>query len=225
MQDVRPCDGCGTDVQRTRPTGAIRRFCSDACKPRCSVEGCDSPVRKRGWCASHYAQSRHTGRAPVPFSRKWAAAKPCLVCGEPPSYGYREFCGGTCRALWVFHRGAVPTEKPCLGCGEAIDLTARGKKGQRIHSVIVFCRRCKSEYGKYALTTRQLAERDGTNCGICGHAVDMDLRRGDPDGIFCASVDHVIARAHGGTHDPENLQLAHLWCNMVKSDRVVAGAA
>jgi len=29
-------------------------------------------------------------------------------------------------------------------------------------------------------------------------------------------VDHVIARQHGGTDDPENLALACLWCNLFK---------
>lgn len=44
----------------------------------------------------------------------------------------------------------------------------------------------------------------------------MDAHRPDP---LCPSVDHIIARANGGTNDPANLQLAHLWCNQVKSDR------
>lgn len=223
-QTSRPCDGCGTAVPRTSPTAPIPRYCGDDCKPRCSVEGCDGARRKRGWCGSHYVMWRAKGYV-EPFGRKWAEPVPCKVCGSPPAYGYREFCGGTCKALWVFYDGNVPTEKPCLGCGVAIDLTARGRKGQRIHSVIVFCKRCKGEFNKYALTTQQLAERDGTDCGICGEPVDMDLRRYAPGGLMCASVDHVLPRARGGTHDPENLQLAHLRCNMVKSDRVASSVA
>ncbi|WP_354596069.1 HNH endonuclease signature motif containing protein [Streptomyces sp. JL1001] len=45
----------------------------------------------------------------------------------------------------------------------------------------------------------------------------MSLRRSD-DAKWCASVDHVVPRALGGTHEPSNLQLAHLYCNQVKSD-------
>ncbi len=68
------------------------------------------------------------------------------------------------------------------------------------------------------MTVAELAERDGTLCTICGDEVDMTLRR--KDSVFCASIDHRIPRALGGTDDPENLALAHFWCNAVKSDRV-----
>jgi len=39
-----------------------------------------------------------------------------------------------------------------------------------------------------------------------------------PD-LFRASVDHIVPYAIGGSHEPDNLQLAHLWCNLVKSKR------
>lgn len=37
----------------------------------CSVAGCESPSRKCGWCAAHYAQQYRTGREPEPFRYKW----------------------------------------------------------------------------------------------------------------------------------------------------------
>lgn len=216
-QQSRPCDGCGAPVARTRPTGTIPRFCGDDCKPRCAVDGCNGPVRKRGWCAGHYTQQRVTGMAPQPFKHKWASPIPCKVCGGAPGYGYREFCGGTCWALWKFYDGDVPIHRACVSCGVDIDLRIRGKGGQRIHAVIKFCRRCKQDYDKYKLTAAQLAERDGTDCGICGEPVDMTLRRSES--LMCASVDHILPRSLGGSHEPDNLQLAHLYCNHVKSDR------
>lgn len=42
----------------------------------CSVDGCESPSRRRGWCASHYAQARRTGGEPTPFLWKWGQAEP-----------------------------------------------------------------------------------------------------------------------------------------------------
>ena len=37
------------------------------------------------------------------------------------------------------------------------------------------------------------------------------------DAPFLAfQIDHVIARQHGGTDDPDNLALACLWCNLYK---------
>lgn len=67
------------------------------------------------------------------------------------------------------------------------------------------------------MSVMQLAKRDGTDCTICGEVVDMTLTR--PSSLFGPSVDHVLPRALGGTDDPENLALAHYWCNAVKSDR------
>lgn len=195
------------------------KYCSEECKPRCSVPGCESARRKRDWCASHYAQWRRTGRDPVPFSHKWSDRRPCLVCGtENPESIHRRFCSDSCRVIHATYDGEVPTSTACILCGVVIDLTAKGRKGQRKKATTKFCARCRQDYRKYKMTSAQLAERDGATCGICGEPVDMTLRRSDSN--LCASVDHVLPRSLGGTHDPENLQLAHLLCNQRKSDRV-----
>ena len=58
-----------------------------------------------------------------------------------------------------------------------------------------------------------------TICGICGRPVDFDKKFPDP---WSATVDHIIPVAKGG--DPaslENLQLAHLQCNRIKSSKLV----
>lgn len=222
-QPEAPCRGCGGPVARVGSRGRIRLYCSDECKPRCAVEGCGQPVRKRDWCASHYAQWQRLGEV-KPFGYKWADPEPCKVCGAPPAPGIRTFCSTACAFLWRKYDGAVPSVAECVGCGVEIDLTKRGKGGQRIKAHVKFCRRCRQDYDKYKMTAAQLAERDGANCGICGEPVDMTLSRKDAEGIMCASVDHILPRALGGTHDAANLQLAHLYCNMRKSDRVVVEA-
>jgi 5-methylcytosine-specific restriction endonuclease McrA len=58
--------------------------------------------------------------------------------------------------------------------------------------------------------------RDGWLCGICGHAIDPDLRWPDPMSV---SLDHVVALANGGDHSAANLQAAHLVCNIRKGAR------
>ena len=207
--------GCGT------PLPHAGKFCSDDCKPRCSVAGCNSPSRKRGWCASHYHQARVSGRNPVPFKHKWSERVPCLNCGaETKDSMHRRFCSDNCRVAYRMYNGPRPTATSCVACGIEIDLTVRNKRGQLQRVVTKFCRPCKQDYAKYKMSARELAERDGTDCGICGQAVDMTLRRSD--GLDCPSVDHIVPRSHGGSHDPDNLQLAHLRCNMAKSDRVAA---
>lgn len=208
----RRCETCAALVSDAR------RFCSDECKPRCGVADCESPQVKRGWCAAHYAQARRTGADPVPFAYQWAARCACVVCGAPSRWRLRKFCSGACYSLWRHYEGRVPVERTCVGCGCIIDLTQRGRGGQRKKSSVKFCRRCRQDYDKYKMTAAQLAARDGTGCGICGEPVDMGLRRSDLGGIMCPSVDHILPRALGGSDEPGNLQLTHLYCNIVKSD-------
>lgn len=56
-------------------------------------------------------------------------------------------------------------------------------------------------------------------CGICGRPVDFDKKFPDP---WSATVDHIIPLQKGG--DPaslDNMQLAHLQCNRIKSSKVI----
>ena len=61
-------------------------------------------------------------------------------------------------------------------------------------------------------------ERDGWVCGLCGLAIQRELQHPDP---MSASIDHVIARAHGGSHDWTNLRASHLACNVRRRRRDV----
>lgn len=62
-----------------------------------------------------------------------------------------------------------------------------------------------------------IAERDGWRCGICGGDVDPTLEFPHP---WSRSTDHVVPLSKGGAHPEANVQLAHLRCNMLKSDKV-----
>ena len=56
-------------------------------------------------------------------------------------------------------------------------------------------------------------------CGICGRAVDFDKKFPDP---WSATLDHIIPISKGGNPAAiENLQLAHLQCNRIKSSKLV----
>lgn len=54
-------------------------------------------------------------------------------------------------------------------------------------------------------------------CGICDEAMDRELSYPDPQS---KSVDHIVPLARGGGHVKENLQYAHLVCNLRKGARV-----
>lgn len=63
----------------------------------------------------------------------------------------------------------------------------------------------------------EIFERDDWTCGICDEAIDRDLSWPDP---LSASLDHVTPLAKAGKHTRDNLQAAHLRCNLQKGDRV-----
>lgn len=180
----------------------------------CDVEGCGQPRRKRTWCASHYSQWVREGEV-RPFRKKWATDRTCVVCGGTSTErGRRKFCSAACTALWVRHAGQVPVVRECVGCGKRIELATGAR---RINATVKLCRRCRIDKRKHGVSVEQLAVRDGIACGICGEDVDMAAAKTDR---MRPSVDHAIPRARGGTNDPSNLQLSHLWCNQVKSDRM-----
>jgi hypothetical protein len=63
--------------------------------------------------------------------------------------------------------------------------------------------------------SRAVYNRDGWTCQLCLGPVDKRLRMGHP---HCATIDHIIPQAHGGTNVFDNLQLAHAICNHVRGD-------
>lgn len=182
----------------------------------CSVENCGQPSRKIGLCGGHYAQQYRSGEPARPFTYKWAEEKCCLVCGTRGwTHKGRRFCSQACQQLW-FRHGRVPENPQCSRCGRVIDLATEGKRGRRKSHLTRLCRKCRSSRTGW-MTPGELALRDGPACGICG--LDVDLALFAPDRMR-ASTDHIVPRSRGGTDDPSNQQLAHLWCNQVKSDRV-----
>lgn len=207
------------------PNGPLQRHPNEGA---CSVEGCDQPMRKRGWCAGHYAQQYRSGEPPRPFLYKWANEPACVICGSMSmTYRSRRFCSARCQMLESRSRrefpDAIRPSKPCALCGVLIDLFAPGvgsggvlsARKRRADSSL--CADCRRQNGyRHHWSTQALAARDGTDCRICGGSVDMTLRSPDP---MSPSVDHVVSRSDGGSDDPTNLQLAHLTCNHRKSRR------
>lgn len=63
----------------------------------------------------------------------------------------------------------------------------------------------------------EVGERDGWACGICREPVDMEISYPDP---MSRSIDHIVPISKGGGDTPENVQLAHLSCNIAKSDHL-----
>lgn len=64
-------------------------------------------------------------------------------------------------------------------------------------------------------TDREIFERDGWRCHICGKKVRQDVDRKHPDG---ATIDHIVPIAAGGDDEPSNVATAHWRCNRNKRD-------
>ena len=64
-----------------------------------------------------------------------------------------------------------------------------------------------------------LRQVDGDDCQLCHDPIDFDLAYPDP---MSRSIDHISPLSTGGWHTIENLQLAHLRCNVSKGNRSIS---
>jgi hypothetical protein len=60
-------------------------------------------------------------------------------------------------------------------------------------------------------------KKAGYVCGICNKPVDPSLDYPDPES---PSLDHIMPLSLGGTHTWDNVQLAHLRCNVKKNNNI-----
>lgn len=190
-------------------------FCSEECRPCCAFETCERKVQGRlEYCSPHWVQMRDTGQVK---ELTWAQEWKCIVCGAEVEKGSRRrrHCSHRCQAM-SSRNPDRPAFYNCARCGVEVSLIdVSTKAGQRKRCDSKLCKRCKWKT-RTGMSVGEVAKRDGTQCKICGDEVDLNADSKDP---FRGSVDHILPRSLGGTHDPENLQLSHLWCNQVKRNR------
>jgi len=162
----------------------------------------------------------------------------CKECGRP-FYARRKgktLCSRECalargrRAFAVYASKNANKQYVCCICGEAFEAPYGDKRrvtcsnecsqeqARRQGAKASAMRRAR-KYGNgkvESIAPRAVFERDHWVCGICGGKVDGKLKAPDP---YSASLDHIVALAAGGTHTWDNVQCAHLICNMRKHDR------
>ena len=226
-------DLCAAHIWRVRANGSTHRvcetcgksltvrlgqtvYCSKACHPKCSAEGCSREIYRAGLCDAHYALSR-------PGTPTWVGSlKPrdfttgCRSCGAARR-DQSEFCSHSCYVYHRKHGDQVSNHwRECKACGETFSLLdAPGSKRRPL--ITLTCLACKCRKTNYRKHIPALVDRDGTHCSICNDQIDMTLRFPHPSSL---SVDHIIPWSAGGGDDASNLQLAHLQCNSTKQDRV-----
>lgn len=157
----------------------------------------------------------------------------CRLCGEPMVKGRTskpqgEAAHDSCRLKEHGH-GGYQRGCRCPAClsGKAEYMrswhdTFKAENG--ISSTTAFRRKFHTENGfrPYPGGTdwidpkhrRELYERDDWTCYLCSSPVD---RSGDLNGNRSPSLDHVIPRSKGGTHDASNLKTACRSCNSRKA--------
>lgn len=170
---------------------ASKRYCSNSCKWR----GRDWLRAKCSKCGGLTGQT------------VWAAPDnpTCRPCTRGPNY--RE--SRNKRADGYVERWT------CAECG--VDCERPATKGQRPK----YCDTCRRVRRNPLISLRHserlaLYARDGWTCWLCGDGVDRTLIGTYSE--WRPSLDHVIPRSRGGSDAPENLHLAHWWCNIVRCD-------
>ena len=70
-------------------------------------------------------------------------------------------------------------------------------------------------------TEKQVIEKYGTDCYLCGHKIDMLATRliGQPGWQNSLHIEHVIDIAKGGPDTLDNVKPAHALCNLKKKHR------
>lgn len=67
------------------------------------------------------------------------------------------------------------------------------------------------------INVKKVFQDNGYVCKLCGEVVDISLPYPNK---MSASLDHIRPLSKGGTHTYNNVQLAHLGCNLFKSNKV-----
>lgn len=66
---------------------------------------------------------------------------------------------------------------------------------------------------------KRLRERDGEDCWLCSRPIDFAAK---PNSASAWSIEHLLAKKHGGCGKIENLVLCHPPCNRELRDLCVA---
>lgn len=189
----------------------------------CSLDGCTRPYRARGMCGPHYnAWHRQRARTAVVCSvadcarpahaRSWCKKhyRRWLRNGDPRALRYAPD-GTGCGTNSAYSRGCR-----CIACQEAHASYGRAWRKDNIELRRKSRRAARARLRGAAsepYTTEDILERDGWRCGICRRVIGRTLAYPHPRS---PSIDHVLPLAVGGADTRDNVQAAHLVCNVSK---------
>lgn len=207
-------------------------------KTTCVCQHCGKEFRPKAkdrttFCSRDcaYAHRKAHAKGRQPYKRKLPEQSYCKFCGKALDNPTAKTCDDPeCQArrqqehYWRRH----PDRKPgkafiCKECGKEF-IKEYGNK-HRVYCSDECLRRRGRRIGKArrrarirnaeheSIDPRDVFERDGWICGICGTKVSRRLKYPHPRS---ASLDHIRPLAEGGTHTLGNVQCSHLACNLNK---------
>lgn len=115
--------------------------------------------------------------------------------------------------------GSLFVYGPCTWCDEPFMALAGDWERRSLYCSSRCARNAgRARRGRFLVPPKvrqAIYERDDWTCQLCGEAVDPIAKD-----MWRATLDHITPQSHQlvPDHSPDNLQLAHLWCNSVKGD-------
>lgn len=210
-------------------------------KRTCSIDGCPSAVRARGWCSKHYQRWKNNGG---PLARKprvtdWAdGSRTCNSCSKRmpiesfdldrrATRGRRAACKD-CRSeqmkAWFASNRARQVQRQRDRYARDHDVIVerdraryRRDREKRIELVYAALDRRRAErWGVEfdpTVTRPALRERYGDRCHYCPTVMDFEILDGHIYSPSKATIEHQTPVARGGGHTWENCVLACWACN------------
>lgn len=188
----------------------------------CTICGAHVEAGKRGCLPKYCVECRYNRQ--LAASQRWKERNPERVKNYRDEYytdpAHREAHKVTTAAWHVRNREAVAINRRRLYLTRqqatiADVVREYRKRNPGKHAEIENRRRARKLAQFVApVDTPAIRDRDGGLCGICGQSVPVEQQ----------SLDHIIPLSKGGTHEPNNVQLAHRACNSRKGAKLAYAA-
>jgi hypothetical protein len=193
---------CGKTFTREKLCGKRPRFCGDPC-----------------WESYRHYETRPEGywRVENPYESRWYTCIDCggtsLDSGYGPVPTRCEECALTRHRVTAlrWQRWNPHESRACKAAW-----SARNPQHGRDREARRRARQADLPYEYFSCL--DVYAHDGWICGLCSRPVNPEYAWPSP---FSASLDHIIPVALGGPHTLDNVQLAHLRCNIRKGASMV----
>lgn len=222
------CGYCGSVLPEPVGPGYPPAYCGAKCKGKAAYKR----RKESGAIVQDYAKRR------AKFVPKPLVVRTCETCADSfeAKRADARFCSTTCATQYRRDNpdgtcvsegceGSAEAKRLCHACYKRV-ARAEGRMKQSEWDE----RRKANHHKRRALKMKLPAdnirpgdvyERDEWTCGLCNEPVLRDSKWPDP---MSPSLDHITPLSKGGHHVMDNVQLAHLDCNVRKGNRVEADA-